>query len=573
MRFVPSSFLLYPIALLGFGVFPAIYSIAASHAAEPDATLDVTLAMTRQPDGMASGVAVSYTYTAPTTSTAPLTFVLDTLEPGLERSTDRVTSLTLTDDRGVLPIGTAVRRPNGPRTFETWTTARPASGIVHVSYRMHVALGAVAKRGPQVDLQAAGGGVSGGYVGIFVLPDIKAKFRTRVHWQLPPGTMAVTSYGEGDYTGTFTADELTGTLFLAGPVKAYRPAGQAKDTGLEVYGLGVAQEQLQGAGNWAAAAYAAEVKAFRLDGNRPYRFMIRSFEGGTNASGRAAEHSFMLYVPPGTNPDTTQLHYVVAHEMVHSLARYLEKEDVEGDWYTEGLANYIALTVPDAAGLYTPGEYLKLVRNESAGYYTNAKRSLPNGALAAMVWSGRNAWKIPYNRGTMYLADLDAKLEAHGFEVRVLDLANEMSARINAGAPSDRHTWLDVLSKRVGSWAITDWNDMMDGKIIFPAPGAFGPCMHSRKEDVRIFDLGFSSPVRLSAGATIGGLVKGSEAERAGLRNGDILDAGVDINPAAASLDEPVVLHVRRSGMPVTISFDPRGGSQPGLAWSSSCVP
>ncbi len=562
------AFLLHSVILAGLAAFPAASAFART---EPPAQLDVTLAMTRQTDGNANGVAVTYTYRPAITTGVPLTFALDTLEPALERSTDKVVDIALSDERGTLPVGAAVRRKIGPRMFDTWTTTRPVSGAVHMSYRMAVAPGKVAKRGPQVDLQAAGGGVSGGYVGIFVLPDTSARFATHVHWKLPAGAMAVSSYGEGDYTGIFTVEEFTNTLFLAGPVKSYRPPGQAKGAGLAVYGLGVAGQQLQAAGGWAAAAYAAELKAFKLVG-RPYRFMIRSFSGGSNASGRAAEHSFMLYVPPGEDPGTNKLHYVVAHEMVHSLARYLEKEDLAGDWYTEGLANYMALTVPHAAGAYTPAEYLELVREESAGYYTNAKRSLPNSALPGVVWSGRNAWLLSYNRGAMYFADLDAKLKARGSRIRVLDLANEMSTRINAGEPSDRHTWLNVISKRAGPWAVNDWNDMMQGKIIFPAAGAFGSCMHAIRQDVRIFDLGFAMPVRLSAGATIGGVRRGSAAERAGLRDGDVLEEGVDINPAATSIDQPVVLHVRRAGSSVTMTYQPGRGSQPGLAWSSRCV-
>jgi predicted metalloprotease with PDZ domain len=172
----------------------------------------------------------------------------------------------------------------------------------------------------------------------------------------------------------------------------------------------------------------------------------------------------------------------------------------------------------------------------------------------------------------MYFADLDAKLRTRGAKVTVLDLVNEVSKRINAGEPADRHTWLEVLSERAGRWAVSDWNDMMSGKVIFPAKGAFGACMQSRKEDVRIFDLGFASPVRLVAGSTIGGLVQGSPAERAGLRNGDVLVTGTDINPVDESLDALVVLHVRRNGEPMTVAFDPRSGSQSGLVWTSSCL-
>ena len=103
----------------------------------------------------------------------------------------------------------------------------------------------------------------------------------------------------------------------------------------------------------------------------------------------------------------------------------------------------------------------------------------------------------------------------------MLDLVNEVSKRIDDGASADSQTWLDVLTTRAGSWAVSDWNAMMAGEVIFPAKGAFGTCLQSRKADVRIFDLGFASPVRLIAGSTIGGLVQGSPAEKAGLRNGD----------------------------------------------------
>lgn len=537
------------------------------------ATLDLTLTPTRASSGVADGVAVAYTYTPAPGSAAPFTLELNTLEPSLERNSDVVADLVASDKLGKLALKAPGRMEKDNGTYQRWTALRPASGPVNVSYRMHVAHNVTARRGPQYDLQAAGGGLSGGYIGFLMLPEAAGRvFDTRVQWHLSPGETAVSSYGEGSYEGRFTAEQLTGTLFLAGPVSTYTPAGQSRDAPLSVYALGVPPTQLKPAGEWTARAYAAEVKAFDLHDHRPYRFMIRSFAGSSNPSGRAAEHSFMLYVPLGADPGTDFLHNVVAHEMVHSLARYLENEQEAGDWYTEGAANYLAATLPNAAGLYTPAQYFDLVASESAGYYTNANRSLPNDKLPAIVWQGRNAWLLPYNRGAMYFADLDAKLKARGSNVTVLGLINEMSERIGAGEASDRHTWLDLLGKRVGPWAVDDWNDMMAGKVIFPADGAFGPCMHARRQDVRIFDLGFASPVRLNAGSTIGGLVAGSPAERAGLRNGDTLQAGTDITPAVRSLDETVTLHVIRDGKPLSFTFDPRGGSQPGMAWTSSCV-
>jgi len=534
--------------------------------------LNVTISPTHAVNGQADGLDISYTLSGASEPAGPLTLELDTLAPGLQRTSDMVSDLNATDRLGALPLGAPVITSGKAGEFQTWTTARSPQGDVRVSYHMHVAKNAAVKRGPQVDLQSTGGGVSGGFVGFLLLPRVAGSaFATRVDWTLAAGEIAVSSYGEGAYEGLFTADQLRGTLFLAGHVVTYRAPGQRHDGGLSVYALGMSQENIKDVGDWTARAYAAEIKAFKIDREEPYRFMIRSFTGSANPSGRAAEHSFMLYVPPGANPGTTVLHSVVAHEMVHSLTRPLEKENIDGDWYTEGVANYLSITIPYAAGLYTSREYLELVKAESAGYYTNALRSLPNSKFAETVWSGRNAWLLPYNRGSIYFADLDAKLKAKGLNTTVLDLVNEMSRRIDNGEPSDHSVWLSVLAADAGPWAISDWEAMMSGRVIFPASGAFGKCMQSIRTNVRIFDLGFSSPIRLTAGSVIGGVVKGSPADVAGLRNGDVLVTGTDINPAAESLDADVSVTVMRAGKTRSISFQPGSRKQEGVSWQDAC--
>src|SRR4051812_145743 len=150
---------LLPSAMLAaLTVLPAASAFAMAPGKEPLAQLDATIATTQHADGKAEGVAVSYTYKPAAATAAPLTLELDTLEPALERSTDTVTDLAVSDERGAVPVGAAIRRKDGASTYQAWTTMRPVSGAVHVTYRMAVAPGKVAKRGPQFDLQAAGGG-------------------------------------------------------------------------------------------------------------------------------------------------------------------------------------------------------------------------------------------------------------------------------------------------------------------------------------------------------------------------------------------------------------------------------
>jgi predicted metalloprotease with PDZ domain len=59
-----------------------------------------------------------------------------------------------------------------------------------------------------------------------------------------------------------------------------------------------------------------------------------------------------------------------------------------------------------------------------------------------------------------------------------------------------------------------------NGVLIPPHKSALGPCARLRTVDVRLFDLGFNYQASLSRGL-ITGLREGSNAHRAGLRNGD----------------------------------------------------
>jgi hypothetical protein len=110
-------------------------------------------------------------------------------------------------------------------------------GTVHVAYRVPVAQAITPKRGPHLDLQAAGGGVVGAGRGFLLLPKVVADSLTlRLSWQLAAGTSAVSSYGPGTRTARTTPDDLASTQFLAGPLYHY-PA-HPTEQGFSAYGLG-----------------------------------------------------------------------------------------------------------------------------------------------------------------------------------------------------------------------------------------------------------------------------------------------------------------------------------------------
>jgi hypothetical protein len=246
--------------------------------------------------------------------------MFDTLAPSLLRTSDQVTALHVSDDEGKLALEPPVLKHRDDGTFQVWSATRPTAGAVHVAYVVPVAAAKTSKRGPQIDLQAAGGGLSGAFVSFLLLPYNHARLlHVHVHWQLPAGQMAVSSYGVGDYAGDFNTNELDNTLFLAGPVKTYSASGHSNP--FSVYALGLPADQLKTAARWTTRAYQDERKAFHAPVSQPYRFLIRSYDGGPMHSGRSSHDSFLLYLPTGADAGDIELHSLVAHEMVHSLMK------------------------------------------------------------------------------------------------------------------------------------------------------------------------------------------------------------------------------------------------------------
>jgi len=527
----------------------------------------MTLALAPQVDaaGHPTGIDVHYQFVPPTTGQV-WRLKLDTLEPMLARDSDVVSNLHARDDKGVLPLdGPRVEKSNDG-TYQVWSTTREAAGTIDVSYQMPVAQPITPKRGPHFDLQAAGGGLSGGFKGFLLYPDVGGKpIDTSIRWTLPGNQRAVSSLGDGAVSGQWTRDMMFNAIFLAGPVIEVQGHGDAP---FIAYALGLDAVKLASLEAWTEKAYDVERKAFKVTARKPYRLLVRVYDGGPIFSGRSTDDGFMLYMPPGLDTDRTDLHQTLAHEMVHSLVSNLDDAPGEqGDWYTEGVADYFSIVLPFEAKLYTAKEYRTLVNAIAARYYTNRLRLADNVSLDTLMWSGRNAWIVPYARGALYLADLDARLRAHGAGLSALDLINEMSRRIREGAPETNDTWQALVQERVGTWAVDHWHTMMKGELLTPAPGTFGPCLTGVRRQVRVFDLGFARPVRLIQGETIGGVVKDSNAWKAGLRDGDVLRTSVDINPLAESFTDAITLAVRRDGANQSITYDPSGGSVAGMVW------
>jgi hypothetical protein len=517
--------------------------------------------------GNAISMGVNYSlYFTDTAAVHDVELFFDKMQPFLERKTDVVTDLKVTDDNGAVALKIADDVNKYDAVMQHWVSTRAVTGVVAVTYVVPVAVPFPVKRGPHIDLQAAGGGLCGAFNGFLLIPALPDTINIRIIWHLPNGQMAVTTFGVGDCTIKSSRSNLLNCQFMAGPLFSY-PAGGA-NKGFGMYALGRTKDEMDGSIAWPEKAYEQLRRQLNGSADESFRFFIRTYDGGPLNSGVATNGSFLIYLPASQQATDPELKSLIAHEMVHAFLLGLSSK-TEGldDWYNEGIADYLAIKIPYTAGLYSKEYYATLINKEAALYYTNIYRETPEKDFPTIKWSGRNAWSLGYSRGAIYFANLDAKLRRLTTgKVSVISLVNAITALNKQGVKADDSTWVQLIRKDAGEWAVDDWKKMMSGKLMVPEPDAY-PGWEPHKIQIGFFDMGFSLPKSIRAGQHIKGLEKNSPAALAGLQEGDEIATTITINDAYVSYTKSITITVQRDSKLIPITFKPYQGNTEGIEW------
>ena len=100
-----------------------------------------------------------------------------------------------------------------------------------------------------------------------------------------------------------------------------------------------------------------------------------------------------------------------------------------------------------------------------------------------------------------------------------------------------------------------------------PGSGAFGPCFRRTTRELRRYELGFEPAVLTENPRIVKGLIEGSEAQRAGLRNGDRILEPVPQDAIQADQQARLGLQVRRDSDDFELSYLPRGETVTAWQW------
>jgi hypothetical protein len=547
----------------------AMVAMASAVLAEPDktspapGTLTVTLSP-EAPDAQGNIPYVDVRVTADSIAAAKgQPFLrLALVSANVDSIANTLEGLRASDAKGPLTLSTRDDAGTGPEVYRQWVADRAIEGQVTIQYRAPITNRLNARgAAPPFELRTEDGGFSGDGGIFLVLPESANLYRIKLAWNFSavgPDAVGESSLGPGDVTfaAPARADVLANTYFMGGNIHHY-PDVLAAHGFLSVW-QGTPPFDTRALMAWTQTLYDYYTKFFRQTDAPPYAVFLRRNlvnAGGGVEVGRSFVGTF------DKNTDPKDLKLTLAHEMVHTFVGTLGgSKSLDSSWYSEGLAVYYQRLLPLRAGAISPADFLTDLNSTAGRYYTDLLNDTPNDQIAARFWADTRIRVLPYDRGSLYFAQLNAEIRNASGGKRSLDqLVQTMIDRKAQGLPSDQGEWVSLVEADLGAAGKQQFEDMLAGKLIVPAPDAFGPCYTRTTATLRRYELGFDSAVLAEPSRIVRGLVPGSAAERAGLRNGDRIVKPVPQDAIQSDQHATLTLLVERDGKEFAVTYLPRG--------------
>ncbi|MDI6022671.1 hypothetical protein QBL02_03835 [Leucobacter sp. UT-8R-CII-1-4] len=472
------------------------------------------------------------------------------------RVSDAAGALELTEGEGESgPMG-AYRHFYADRTVDGEVRLEVRAPVREIDLRTPV--------GPLFDLRREPLGLFGAGISFVPIPPSdEREYDFSLTWQLEAGVTAVSSRGSGDEVRRWrgSSDTIERCLFGAGTPRI-SPEG-SKNFGIHAYSdVPFDLDALSG--------YLGDIHAYMTDffeeDEASYHVLVRR-NPDKGSGGTSFPSSFAFGYSPTTEVDEEDLRSLLAHEMVHNWPTLDEEWEV-ASWYSEGTAEFYSLVLPWRAGLLSAESLAEQLSTMYSRYDTNIRRTLSYPEAAELFWADLRAQTVPYGRGIQYLVRVDSQLREASNEATSLDdIVLDILRAQRRGEKVLTEGWLERIEAVIGESVRDEYRAMFDGEPI-PAPerafqGVFEPVAITAPEHNLGFDIdSFNTTPRL-----ITGLVPGSAAEGAGLREGDELVTRRFSNGATRDGTTPFDVAVMRDGVEETIRYQPRGPEVPTTKW------
>lgn len=487
---------------------------------------------------------------------APL-LSIDNFSPGLT-APQRMENLKVTDDQG--PVALSPDKADFPTS---WNAGRKVHGTLSIRYRLPIVNDAHPTGGPQGSPRIDGDGVSSTGEMLLMQPVTTRPYRLSLEWDLAamgPGAAGVWTYGEGNVSlPAGSLSRLRESFYMAGHLKrepeTLRGAFSAVWTGDPGFDPRPALK-------WAEKLHGWMSHFFRDPHEATYRIFLRYNPAANAGGGTAFPNSFLWTYGEGVTSDLMQT--ILGHEMTHTWTA----TDM-GKWFDEGLAVYYQQRLPWRNHMISSAAYLADINKTAASYYSNEFSHLSDADMLRDYWTDVRRIVIPYDRGAMYFAVLDHKItKASRGKRSVDDLVRVVVDRNRRGITTDEAFWVGLLRAELGKEGETVHQAMMSGETLVPDSDAFSPCFRRVAAQIRRYQLGYDQK-RAAVDGVVVGLIAGSEADKAGIREHDQIVLRTNTNGAQRDPQLTLTVKITRDGRTFPITYLPRGEPVSGWQWEA----
>lgn len=217
-------------------------------------------------------------------------------------------------------------------------------------------------------------------------------------------------------------------------------------------------------------------------------------------------------------------------------------------------------------GLTPP--FLDEINFAAARYYTSVMLTVPNSEIPKRFWADTRIRTLPYDRGMLYFAAVDDAVRQASAGKRSLDHLMLAMLAVTRSKPASNADWENLLRTELGPGAVDEFHAFLAGRMPLPAAGAFGPCFTRTTKALRRYELGFDPAVLAEPRRVVRGLVLGSAAAKAGLRDGDVIVVPVPQDLIQGDQTQLLTLQIERDGARSSISYLPRGETANAYQWA-----
>lgn len=549
--------------------------IAGAAAAEPELPrLEITLRPSKTADPGPVG-AVDVTMRIDPVDAKGPSLRMPLVVGNVETVANSLSHLQAEDSAGSLALRSDTLGAPGSET-KVWTAKRQVEGALILQYRAPLEL-RLAPRGaaPPLELRGHEASFSGAGSTFLILPEGNDPRRISVRWDLsalPAGSKAVSNVEQldGSPAAAVPPPDLERSFFMAGQIGHYRePSGGGH---FRAAWQGVPPFDPTALMAWSGRLHQHFNAFFQVPEPRTFTVFLRP-NAVNPGGGVGLADAFVATFDKGTDGEALKL--TLAHEMFHTFAPAIrEPGGLESSWFGEGLATHYQRVLPFRFGQISAEQFLDNLNSTAARYYTSAMAEVPNSEVPRRFWEDTRIRTLPYDRGALYFAEVDDRIKTRSRGERSLDdLLLAMTRLQRTGEALSNSDWEALLKSELGDEGVRDFRAMLDGRPPLPDSDAFGRCFRRTQRMLRRYELGFDPKVLVEPQRIVRGLIPGSAAERAGLRNGDEIVRPVPQDRIQGDQSALLHLHIRRDGIEIPVSYLPRGEHVAAWQWELARTP